>query len=342
MDDAILNRDFKTDQLFQCPACGASLKANDDGFSCASCKHQFTRSDGIDQLYWPNEWDAVTEDVTDRVKAFYEDRPFPDYDELDTLESLERKARKGLFARLLDEQVPAGAHILECGCGTAQLSNFLSIRKRQVIAADLCLNSLRLGQQFASQHDLHNIRFVQMNLFKPPFNPESFHLVISNGVLHHTSDPRSGFREISRLVKPGGFILIGLYHYWGRLITDTRRIIFNVTQDRFKFLDPNLRSASTSDVKKAAWFNDQYKHPHESKHTIREVYTWLEQDGFEFVKSIPSTRLFRDFSADENLFVEEPPAGNGEALLKEMAMMFKGSQEGGFFTIIGRKRSAAD
>jgi len=40
---------------------------------------------------------------------------------------------------------------------------------------------------------------------------------------------------------------------------------------------------------------DQYKHPHESTHTIREVIGWLDKAGLRFVKSIPKTN-WRSFS----------------------------------------------
>ena len=136
---------------------------------------------------------------------------------------MSQKARRGIFAKLLDDQVPPGARIVECGCGTGQLSNFLSVANRTVFGADMCLNSLRLGQRFKQQHGLSRAHFVQMNLFRPVFAPGSFDLVISNGVLHHTAEPFRAFRSISTLVKPGGYILVGLYHRWGRLITDFRR-----------------------------------------------------------------------------------------------------------------------
>ena len=32
---------------------------------------------------------------------------------------------------------------------------------------------------------------------------------------------------------------------------------------------------------------DQYKHPHESKHTYGEVPDWFEQTGFRFLNSVP-------------------------------------------------------
>src|SRR5262249_5229695 len=242
------------------------------------------------------------------------------------------------FARLLDEQLPLKARIIECGSGTSQLSNFLSIAHREVYATDMCLNSLRMGRRFAQDHHLDTVSFVQMNLFRPVFRAESFHVVISNGVLHHTSDPVGGLRSIARLVKRGGFVLIGLYHRYGRLVTDARRVLFRLSGDRLKGLDPNLRRKRSSDAKKGAWFADQYKHPHESKHTIAEAVRWLEQTGFTFVRSIPRSRPFVEFRDDEPLFGGEESGSALERFLVELGMVRSGSREGGFFVVIGRKR----
>ena len=225
-------------ELLRCPACAADLRLADEALTCTGCARSFPISDGIPRLFWPNEWDSQREDVTEIVKAFYEETPFPNYDDFDSVATLARKASEGIFARMLDEQLPSRARVIECGCGTGQLSCFLSIANRTVFGTDICENSLRLGRSFARQHGLSNVNFVQMNLFRTAFKPGSFHFVISNGVLHHTSDPKQGFLSIADLVMPGGYILIGLYHRYGRLITDFRRLLFNVSGDRFKSLDP--------------------------------------------------------------------------------------------------------
>jgi len=324
-------------EIFRCPKCGGDLDASEREITCRGCREVFEISDGIPMLFCPNDWEGDREDVTSAVRAFYEETPFPNYDEFDSIATLSNKARQGVFARLLDEQVPPGSRILECGCGTGQLSNFLSIANRTVFGTDICVNSLRLGQNFARDHQLPRVCFVQMNLFQPVFKPESFHLVVSNGVLHHTSDPFLAFESIGRLVKPGGYILVGLYHRYGRLITDARRAIFNLSGDRFKGLDPNLKKQDSTSSKKRAWFADQYKHPHESKHTIGETLKWLERTGFSFVRSIPRSKPLQGFSERENLFVPEKPGNAFERLLVETGMIFSGSREGGFFTVIGRK-----
>ena len=102
-----------------------------------------------------------------KIKAFYEANPFPNYDDFDSVGSLIDKARTRMFAKLLDDQIPYGARVIECGCGTGQLTNFLAIANRTVIGTDLCLNSLKMATAFKQQNDLKRAQFMQMNLFRP-------------------------------------------------------------------------------------------------------------------------------------------------------------------------------
>lgn len=324
--------------IFCCPKCGGDLVLQAEKLNCQKCGSGYLILDGIPLVFCQNEPDSSKEDVTNKIKAFYEKTPFPNYDEFDNAGSLMEKARKGFFAKSMDDQVPYGTRVLECGCGTGQLTNFLSIANRTVIGADICLNSLKLGQEFKEKNDLKRAHFLQMNLFRPCFKPQSFDLVISNGVLHHTGDPFGAFRSISTLVKPNGYILVGLYHKYGRLATDLRRVIFNVTKNRFKFLDQRTISKGSSQAKRDAWFNDQYKNPHESKHTVGEVLQWLEATGFEFVHAIPKTTPFESYGESEMLFKPDRLGSRFERFLVNLGMIITGHDEGGFFIIIARRR----
>ncbi len=323
-----------------CPICGAELDV-DGGITCRGCGHQFGYDEGIPRFYWPHDSVGSSEDVTEVVKAFYEENPFPNYSECETRETLAAKARQAVLADVLDKKIGDQATVLEAGCGTGQLSNFLSMREgRNVFATDLCLNSLRLGHGFAAANDLGNIAFVQMNLFRPVFKPKSFDLVISNGVLHHTADPFGGFRSIAKLVKDDGLILIGLYNRYGRVMTNVRRGIFNRTGTRFESLDPLLRKGGYSEMKKRTWFMDQYKHPHESQHTMDEVLGWFDSCGIEFVNSLPQPQLNKNLVRAEDLLEPRPPGARTTRLLVQTQMAVA-DREGGFFVMIGRRRATA-
>ncbi|MCG8310721.1 MAG: methyltransferase domain-containing protein [Cytophagales bacterium] len=325
-------------EIFNCPICRGDLDMSAESILCKDCTYEFEIKDGIPLMFVPNDWDKKKKDVTLDMKSFYEGSPFPNYEDIDDVGTLMKKSNDGIFAGMMNEQIPFNIRVLEVGTGTGQLSNFLGIAKRHVFGADMTINSLELAQGFKEKHNLNNVGFYQMNLFKPIFREKSFPVVICIGVLHHTSDPFKGFQSISGLVADNGYIIIGLYHKYGRLITDTRRRVFNLTGDRFKWLDPNLKNLEVNHTKKMSWFNDQYKNPHESKHTIGEVMRWFEKTGFEYIYGIPNPVLSEKFSRRDSLFKKHKSGSYLDRAIVQLKMILTGSREGGFFILIGRKK----
>jgi SAM-dependent methyltransferase len=328
--------------LMHSPCHGQELTADGDAASCSACGRRFTADDGIGQMFWPHEGIEAPGDVTERVKAFYEETPFPNYDATDSVRSLIDKSRQRTYAHALDRTIPYNTTVLEVGCGTGQLSNFLGISCRRVVGTDLCLNSLRLGERFRRQHGLERVRFLQMNLFRPCFKPGQFDVILCNGVLHHTADPRGGFAGLVPLLRPGGYFVVGLYNRCGRLMTDVRRSVFRLTGGRARWIDPILRSRDREDAKSRAWFADQYRHPHESKHTIGEVLGWFEEAGLEFVRGVPSvTPRVPRLDPAVSLFEPTTPGTALDRGLAQLREIVAGSQEGGFFIMIGRRPPGA-
>jgi carbamoyltransferase len=326
------------DALLVCPCgSGAPLQKIGNSYRASACGHHLPITDGIPQLFWAHNTHNDSSDVTREVRQFYEATPFPNYDDHDSVRSLLDKARQGRYARALDEAIPYNSNVLEVGCGTGQLSNFLGVACRRVVGMDLSLNSLRLAEGFRDDHALHRVRFVQANVFRPPFAPGQFDVVLCNGVLHHTSDPRNGFRQLVSLVKPGGHVVIGLYNTYGRVATNVRRVFFRLTGGRGTWIDPYLRSTPMSGPKRQAWFSDQYRHPHETTHTMGEVMRWFAEDGLDFVRAVPSVAPDGDGLERGELF---RATGSGTRLRRfgvQALEVFKGGRDGGFFIMIGRR-----
>ncbi|NIO58935.1 MAG: hypothetical protein GTO33_06225, partial [Acidobacteria bacterium] len=99
------------------PCCSAEISQADGGLGCAQCERTFPVTDGIPQLFWPHEQIDDPRDVTEMVKAFYEETPFPNYDDHDSVRSLIEKSRRGQYARCLDSTIPYNSTVLEVGCG---------------------------------------------------------------------------------------------------------------------------------------------------------------------------------------------------------------------------------
>ena len=56
-----------------------------------------------------------------------------------------------------------------------------------------------------------NVSLTRGDLLRTPFADRSFDHIYSLGVLDHTPDPKRAFLELSRLLKPGGRIVIWVY-----------------------------------------------------------------------------------------------------------------------------------
>ena len=323
-------------ELLRCPACGGAFAFTGiEAASCQGCGAQRVREEGLWKMFQPDA--PFDGDITQMVKSFYEAHPFPGYDASDTAQTMVEEARAGIYARQLGEQIPFNGRVLEVGCGTGQLSNYLGIATRTQFGADLCLNSLRLAEGFRSRQRLNHVRLVQMNLFKPCFAPESFDVVLCNGVLLTTSDPEGGFRSIARLVKPGGHIIIGSYNTYGRLGVDTRRQFFRLTGGRMRWVDPYIRKVRMSPEKEDAWFHDQYLHPNETKQSMGEILAWFDRAGIQFVNAVPKTTPWETYTEGEQLFTPAQRGTKFERALVQLQMIKTGNQEGGFFIMIGRK-----
>src|SRR3954454_15955167 len=129
-------------EILSCPVTGQALQITENWWISADGSRRYPVEDGIPKLFTPVDPALADRDVTEIVKAFYEETPFPNYDDLDSRETLAMKARKGIFAAALEEQLPPGAIVLEAGCGTGQLTNFLVLSwQRRVFGGDICLNS---------------------------------------------------------------------------------------------------------------------------------------------------------------------------------------------------------
>ena len=314
--------------ILQCPFChNTDFTRNNDFCKCNNCLEKFTIENNIVQMF--TEDNAYTNDV----KSFYEETPFPKYNDIDTIQRLIKRAEEGNFVFNLNEQLESGINILEAGCGTGQMSIYLSLNNRNVYATDMSLSSLKLASEFSNKHHINNISFYQMNIFNPIFKNESFDVLISNGVLHHTHDTYEAFKSLLPLVKKDGYIIIGLYHKYGRIWTDIRRHIFNLTGNKFRFLDEVYRDKNISDEKKESWFNDQYKHKHERKHTILEVMKWFENNNCQVLNVLPNPT----FSETNNSLFYPRKYNTYEVFINELLMTFSNTKEGGFFTIIGKK-----
>jgi ubiquinone/menaquinone biosynthesis C-methylase UbiE len=271
---------------------------------------------------------------TDVVRRFYDEAPFPGYPPRDSLAAFRARAERSRFAQLLDAAIPPDARVVEVGCGTGQMSLYLAQMDRVVVGVDVSRAALRLGQDAARRFGITSVRFVETDLNQPGLTPESFDIVYSAGVLHHTAEPAAAFASVARLARPGGIVIVGLYNAFARLPLRFRRGIARLTGFRVIPFDPVLRERRAEPARRAAWLRDQYQHPEEHRHTVAEVKRWFAGNGIDYLRSFPST-VFDDDGRD--LFAPALDDWSVENWIAQLGWMWTLGREGGLFFAIGRR-----
>lgn len=307
------------------------LQQSAEGLYCPSTGETFPHIEGIPSLYKPVPWEDPS--VSSKVKSFYEENPFPNYEGLEEFGELVSKGYKNPFSRDLLRAVGYNKLVLECGCGTGQLTHFLQLNNNHVLGIDLSLNSLALALDHKHRNRLTRSTFAQMNIFELAIKDSAFDVVISHGVLHHTFDAKRAFTEMVRKVKPGGIIMVGLYNYFARVPTWIRAKLIGILGPKIDYV---VRSR-IRDVRKAGiWIKDQYYNPHETWHSIDEVLGWFKESNVEYLNTSPPI-LGTSGEASENLF-EKTDAGNKtQRIVTQLSWLGTIAREGALFDVIGRK-----
>lgn len=98
--------------------------------------------------------------------------------------------------------------VLDVGCGSGRFSEVISRWGGEAIGIDL---SYSVDAAFENIGSRLNTHFVQADIFSLPFRPETFDIVFSIGVLHHTLNTKQAFNGIVPYVKKGGSLAIWVY-----------------------------------------------------------------------------------------------------------------------------------
>jgi SAM-dependent methyltransferase len=138
----------------------------------------------------------TTQDYYDRFSANYESERHQGYHRLiDELE-LELVTRYG-----------AGRDVFEAGCGTGLLLREAAQVARSAVGLDLSRGMLAGARG-------RGLRVVQGSLTHVPLPAARFDLVYSMKVLAHVPPIRESLIELTRLVRPGGHLLLEFYNPW--------------------------------------------------------------------------------------------------------------------------------
>ncbi len=102
---------------------------------------------------------------------------------------------------------------LDAGCGSGMFSHTVLLPVcKDVWAIDIAVESVSRLKRRLPQAEGARLHIVRASLAQLPFEGASFDVVLCSEVLEHIEDDESALREIARVTKPGGFIVITVPH----------------------------------------------------------------------------------------------------------------------------------
>ena len=121
---------------------------------------------------------------------------------------INRKADRALCAAVAAVILPAD-DVLECACGTGLLTGVIAARCKSLTATDYSANMLKRARKKCGKYG--TVRFEQADITQLRYPDGSFDAVVAANVIHLLDDPYMALRELDRVCKPGGRLIIPTY-----------------------------------------------------------------------------------------------------------------------------------
>ena len=286
--------------ILRCLSCGSTLD-NDQagGYRCLSCKRVYPYVQGIARFVDAQHYAASFGFQWHRYQKT----------QLDHDEVRESDRHFRMKTALRPEELK-GKLILDVGCGMGRFAEVATRWGARVVGIDLSAAAEVAAKNLA---DRDFVAF-QADVFSLPFAPESFDIIYSVGVLHHTPDCEAAVKALDKYLKPGGILAVWLYsgyNKWYRFSDFYRRFthkmkpetlhgILKVAVPFFYHLERGLRHVPLVGRSAAGAVHhvfpvnrqkdpearmldtfDWYSPRYQSKHTYEQVFRWYEAMGME-------------------------------------------------------------
>ena len=242
----------------------------------------------------------ISDTTSNAVREQYEESPYPRWTYLPPARAMRvmECIKEHLF---METKVPLklkdDPNILIAGCGTGIQTLLVASRfpRAKILSIDLSSASIAYAMRKAKELKLDkNLEFMQADILDLDKLNRQFDIVESIGVLHHMQDPMAGWRILTKMVKSGGAMRIGLYSKIARkdIIAAREEIaerglqdtIENIRQFRNEcLLSQKYNFIRNSDFYTTSNVRDLLFHRSEQQFTIPQLQSCLKELGLQFM-----------------------------------------------------------
>lgn len=175
-----------------CPECrGRFEEKENESLRCIDCGKVYPITNNIPILLDESAKTLAEEiAVQDHVAIEYEQKRYNN--------PFSKRYHKWWTEEMLRDLVLTG-RVLDNGCGVGLLDDF--VPRENLVGFDISSEMLACAADHVSNLVLGNSQ-VQ------PFADDSFDLVVCRSLLHHLQTPQKAVSEISRILKPGGYVTL--------------------------------------------------------------------------------------------------------------------------------------
>lgn len=122
----------------------------------------------------------------------------------------------GLVTKHLAAEYILNRVVLEIGCGRGELVRRLAERgPRHLVAADFAKSAVQFGRRRVGAVDHGRLSWAVASIQDIPLATGAFDTVISCETIEHVANPVQALREIHRVLRPGGHLLLTTPNYMG-------------------------------------------------------------------------------------------------------------------------------
>lgn len=123
-------------------------------------------------------------------------------------DGINRKANRKL-CKVVARMISPTDDVLECACGTGLLSGVIAKRCKSLTATDFSAKMLARARKKYGHYP--HVRFEQADILHLPYSDARFDAVVAANVIHLLDNPHQALRELDRVCKPGGKLIIPTY-----------------------------------------------------------------------------------------------------------------------------------